>query len=110
MAYVRSNLGWIPESIKKLEPTGLSLQESMGILENAEMKLRAVRGETGEKVYRKFRAVLKRNLGYSTFMAVLKILDREDTDPLQDTSPGKCNLLKSAPVTSCDVERSFFRL
>jgi hypothetical protein len=60
-----------------------------------------------EKLVKKFRAVLKRNLGYSTFMAVLKILDREDTDPLEDISPGKFHLLKSAPVTSCDVERSF---
>jgi hypothetical protein len=35
-------------------------------------------------------------------MAVLEILDKEDTD-----SPGKFHLLKSALVTSCDVERSF---
>jgi hypothetical protein len=70
MAYIHSNFGWIPDSIKKLETTGLSLQESMDILENAEVKLSAVRGETGEKVYRKFQAVLKRNPGYSTFMSV----------------------------------------
>jgi Zn-dependent M32 family carboxypeptidase len=44
MAYVRSKFGWIPDSIKKLETTGLSLQESMDILENAEVKLGAVRG------------------------------------------------------------------
>jgi hypothetical protein len=44
MIYVRSNFGWIPENTKKLETTGLSLQESMGILENAEVKLCAVRG------------------------------------------------------------------
>jgi hypothetical protein len=42
MAYVRSNFGWIPHSIKKLETTGLSLQESMDILENAEVKVGAV--------------------------------------------------------------------
>jgi hypothetical protein len=110
MIYVRSNFGWIPESIKKLETTGLSLQESMGILENAEVKLCAVRGEIGEKAYRKFKAVLKRNPGYSTFMAVGlgKILDGEDTtDPPEDISPGKFHLLKFARVTSCDVERSF---
>jgi hypothetical protein len=37
MAYVRSNFDWIPDNIKKLETTGLPLQESMGILENSEM-------------------------------------------------------------------------
>jgi hypothetical protein len=108
MACVCSNCAWIPDSIKKLETTGLSLQESMDILENAEVKLSAVRGETGEKVYTKFQAVLKRNPGYSIFMAVRKILDAEDTtDPPEDVSPGKFHVLKFAPVTSCDVERSF---
>jgi hypothetical protein len=28
-------------------------------------------------------------------------------DPPEDISPGKFNLLKFAPVTSCDVDRSF---
>jgi hypothetical protein len=88
MAYICSNFPWTPDSIKKLEATGLSLQESMDILDNAEVKLSAVRGETGEKIYRNFQAVLKRNPGYSTFMAILKILDGEDTDPPEDISPG----------------------
>jgi hypothetical protein len=79
----------------------------LDILENAEVKLSAVRGETGEKIYRKFKAVLKRNPGHSTFMAVCKILNRQDTDPHDDIYPGKFHLLKFAPVTSCDVERSF---
>jgi hypothetical protein len=107
MTCVHSNFGWIPHSIKKMETAGLSLQESMDILENAEVKLSAVQGETGEKVYRKFQAVLKRNPAYSTFMALSKILDGEDTDPPEDISPGKFHLLKFAPVTSCDVEMSF---
>jgi hypothetical protein len=76
-------------------------------LENAEVKLSAERGETGEKVYRKFQAVLKRNPGYSTFMAARKIFDGEDTETPEDISPGKFHLLKFTPVTSCNVERSF---
>jgi hypothetical protein len=41
MAYVHSNFCRIPDSIKKLETTGLSLQESMDILENAEVKVKS---------------------------------------------------------------------
>jgi hypothetical protein len=37
-----------------METAGLYLQEPMDILENAEVKLSAVQGETGETVYRKF--------------------------------------------------------
>jgi hypothetical protein len=54
MAHIHSNFSYIPHSIKKLETTGLSLQESMDNLENAEVKLSAVQGQTGEKIYRKF--------------------------------------------------------
>jgi hypothetical protein len=60
----------------------------MDILDDAEVKLSAVRGETGEKIYRKFQAVLKRNPGYSFFMVILKILDGEDTGPPEGISPG----------------------
>jgi hypothetical protein len=42
VAHIHSNFGWIAHSIKKLENTGLSLLESMDILENAEEKLSAV--------------------------------------------------------------------
>jgi hypothetical protein len=45
--------------------------------------------------------------GYSTSMAMRKILEGEDTDPPEDISPGKF-LLKFALVTSCDVERSLY--
>jgi hypothetical protein len=107
MANVRSIFGWIPDSIKKLETTGLSLQESMDILENAEVKLSAVLGETSKKVYRKFQAVLKRNPGYSTFMAVRRIFEGEDTDPPEDISPGEFHILKFVPVTLSGVETSF---
>jgi hypothetical protein len=54
MAYIHSNFGWIPHSIKKLETTELSLQKSMDSLENAEVKLSAVWGETSKKICRKF--------------------------------------------------------
>jgi hypothetical protein len=54
MAYIHSNVGWIARTIKKLETTGLSIQESVNILENSEVKLSVLRGETDEKIYRKF--------------------------------------------------------
>jgi hypothetical protein len=37
-----------------METTGLPLQQSMDISENAKVKLNAVREETGEKIYRNF--------------------------------------------------------
>jgi hypothetical protein len=40
-------------------------------------------------------------------MAIRKILDREDTDPPEDISPGKFHLPKFALMTSCNMERPF---
>lgn len=107
LSYIVSNFGWIAKSIKKLETPGLSLKESMNIIEDAEMKLNTVQGETGMKIVQKFQSVLKRNPGYATFKTVCRILDGEETEVPENISPGKCHLLKYAPVTSCDVERSF---
>jgi hypothetical protein len=39
VAYIRSNFGWLQESIKPLETQGLPLQESMDIMKNASEKL-----------------------------------------------------------------------
>ncbi|KAJ4451509.1 hypothetical protein ANN_02973 [Periplaneta americana] len=61
LAYITSNFGWIPEKIKKLESSGLSLQESMDILEDVKQKLSTVKGEVGINVSRKFQAVIDRN-------------------------------------------------
>jgi hypothetical protein len=38
IAYIRSNFGWLPESIKRLETHGLPLQESVDVMKNASDK------------------------------------------------------------------------
>jgi hypothetical protein len=95
--YIRSNFGFLLESKKRLETQGLPLQESTDITKNASEKLSAVKGEVGESVSTKLQAVLKRNLGFSTFTNVCQVLNG---DP-----PEKIPLLKYASVTSCDVGR-----
>jgi hypothetical protein len=48
--------------------------------------------------------VLKRNPGFSTFTSVCQVLNGDDVDPPEDTSPENIPLLKYTPVTSCDAE------
>jgi hypothetical protein len=66
-----------------------------------------VNGEAGESVASKLQAVLKRNPGFSTFTSVCQVLNGDDVFPPEDIAPEKIPLLKYAPVTACDVERSF---
>jgi hypothetical protein len=53
IAYIRSNFGWLPASIK------LPLQESMDIIKNESEKFSVVKAEAGEIVSTKLQAVLK---------------------------------------------------
>jgi hypothetical protein len=53
VVYIRSNFGWLPENIKRLETQGRLLQESMEIMKNASEKL---------SVGTKLQAVLERTM------------------------------------------------
>jgi hypothetical protein len=78
IAYIRSNFGWLLESIKRLETQGLPRQECMDIMINASEKL-----GVGESAATKLQAVLKRNSGFSTFTNVCQVLSADDVDPLK---------------------------
>jgi hypothetical protein len=107
IVYIRSNFGWLPKSIKRLETQVLPPQESMDIMKNASGKLSVVKRKDGESVCTNLQAVLERNSGFSTFTSVYQVLNGDDVDAAEDNAPEKIPLLKYAPVTSFDVERSF---
>jgi hypothetical protein len=66
-----------------------------------------VKEEAGESVSTKLQAVLKRNPGFSTLTIVYQVRNGNDVDSPEVIVAEKISLLKYAPVTSCDVERSF---
>jgi hypothetical protein len=55
----------------------------------------------------KLQVVVKRNSGYLIFTSVCQIHNGDGVDPPEDIALEKIPLLKCAPVTPCDVERSF---
>jgi hypothetical protein len=66
----------------------------------------------GDNVFAKLQSVLHRNEGYSTICKISGILSGkqaifEKDDP--ELSSNDFTFFKHAPVTSCDVERSFSR-
>lgn len=107
VSYIKTHFGWLPDSIKKLETAGLTLQEAIGIVEEAVNKLNAVQGEVGDKVSTKLNAVLNRNPGYSTLHTIYRICNGETVESIENILPSTIPLYKYAPVTTCDVERSF---
>jgi hypothetical protein len=55
----------------------------------------------------KLQAVLKIKPEFSAFASVCQILHGDDVDPREHIAPEKIPLLKHAPMTFCDVVRSF---
>lgn len=106
-SFVYQNTFWLPDSIKKLETAGLTLQEAMGITEEPVNKLNAVQGEVGDKVSTKLNAVLNRNPGYSTLHTVCHTYNSETVKSVENILPSMIPLHKYALVMTCDVKRSF---
>jgi hypothetical protein len=91
-----------------LETTGLSLQESTDILKNAIVELSVIWGVIGEKIYRKFQAVLKRNPGRSTLRQYTKSSMEKTLTLLRHLSWK----MSSTKICTCDLARCgkvFFR-
>lgn len=69
LAYIKCNLGFITQSISKLENASLLLDESLEIVENTKFKLSQNKGPITEKINNKLKNVLEKNTGLkSMFM------------------------------------------
>jgi hypothetical protein len=86
LIYVRSNFKIICESITQLEKNGLPLTDSIKIVENVFTSL-------------------KKSPGYKFLLELARIFRGEDV-PEHDTKMEEI-YYKFAPITSCEVERSF---
>jgi len=106
LIFIASNYGFLPDSIKKLETSGVLLNEQLSIFSEAEFKCFQVKNARGQKIYEKFKNVIKKNKG----LAILTNIDRALNGALE--KPEKYTLseilsFKYAPTTSVEVERSF---
>ncbi len=109
------NYDFLPESIRRLEERGLSLSEQLEILEDAAMRIRTVKGDTGERITNKLESILRNNTGLSELQYIDRVLRNVATDQetaferLQKLQPDLLGNFKYAPICTCDVERSFSR-
>jgi hypothetical protein len=95
LIYVRSNFKIICESITQLEKNGLPLTDSIKIVENVFTSLKKSPLED----------VTEKNPGYKFLLELARIFRGEDV-PEHDTKMEEI-YYKFAPITSCEVERSF---
>lgn len=107
LAYIKDNFECICESIIKLEKRGLSLKESLYIIEKVRDDIENL--ENGI-FFEKLNKVLNRNVGIQTLIKIKNIIflnKSEYSEYINSLSPTELLSFKFAPVTSSDVERIF---
>lgn len=65
-------------------------------------------GENGAKVVKKMDNILQKNSGYKKLVKINEYHEsNESVDGLDEYEPNELFSFRYAPITSCDVERSF---
>lgn len=109
LAFIKCNFSCISAAITKLETTGVPLGDAIRTFKSIQTKLQAI--PRRKEFLQKFNYVYNKNDGLKTMEKIARIL--EDGAQVQgDTfidglNPSELAAFKYAPVTSCDVERSF---
>ena len=107
LQWVARNLGFLPEIIKRMEEEGLTVQESIGLLDEAGEKVAALKGNTDleakmvERLKAKFDSVVEKNPDIGVIRGMLH--PAMSGEKLSN----ELSLLKYCPVTNVDCERSF---
>lgn len=109
LAFIKSNFECLVTSVNKLQARGMSLDESLEIVESVHIKLKSMRRRT--EFAEKFDRVIARNKGFLVMKEVSTILGTgkatKSDEFIEALSPDELNAFSFAPITSCDVERSF---
>jgi len=66
LTYIKSNFRHLPVNITKLEPSELTLFESIEVVSNTIETLKMANGEVGKEIYDKFQNLIEKNVGYKT--------------------------------------------
>lgn len=107
LAYIKANFKCISVGITKLQFKGLSLNESIDIMESVRSNLDSL---PNKKYLNKMSSVIARNPGYNSILGIRSILfnNCEYADEyIEAVQPEELSFFKWCPTTSCDVERSF---
>lgn len=110
LAFIKANYGNLPKYITTLETSGLLLADAVGINEKLRNEIGIDKSKIGKTIYQKFENVIEKNKGYKAMKNISNILERNTSirdDISEELTADDMAYMKFAPVTSCDVERSF---
>ena len=110
LAFIKAHFSSLSSAITQLESVGMLLSQSLSIVAAARADLAVSSGEPAVSTLAKFDRVLANNTGYTTLQRISRVLLAESErfeEPESELTPSDIANFKFAPITSCDVERSF---
>lgn len=109
LTFIKSHFACLPVAITKLEEKGTLLSEAIEKFKSVRTNLAAI--PRRKEFQAKFDSVHGKNSGLQTLEKIARIIDgdnlAETDDYIKALSPADLSAFKYAPITSCDVERSF---
>lgn len=109
LAFIKSNFECLVTSLTKLQTQGMPLISALEIVESVRTRLQSMRGRT--EFLKKFERVIDRNNGFLQMTEIATILNKgkatKHDEFIDMLSPEELSSFQYAPITSCDVERTF---
>ena len=112
LIYISSNYNYsfLPLLIEGLEKRNLHISESLSMIEKAYINISNSQGDIRKAIEVKFISIIKKNINLKILQEIAKIIDGSDkivSDNVKKLSNHEISCFKFAPVTSCNVERTF---
>jgi hypothetical protein len=106
LQFIQTNFEKIPQCIKFLQGRNIKLSISFNKIEGLFEELKMIEAPITDKLKKKIDAVVSRNLDYHTLKQISMHTGFVD-EPTYAKYQSLIPFFEFAPVTSCDVERSF---
>ena len=110
LSYIKSNFGFLPSTILKLEQRGETLNNYLKLITAADESLNSNSGILAKVIYSKFRNVIDKNTGLHVLNNIANVLSGVSSDletlDYEINQSDLCHFIYAA-ITSVDVERSF---
>lgn len=107
--YIEQKFKDLSKYIKLLETSAMEISKSLKVVQDLSTALDQVREGPAQAVTQKLKTIIDKNVGYSDLCQIRDQLASTENQTHNSDSE-YIQYFKFAPVTSCDVERSFSRL
>jgi hypothetical protein len=112
LAFINTNFNCLAVVIKKLESNDMLLIDSLDSVETVFTELKKSKGNSSQMAFEKLKYVFNKNSGLKKISKISKIINgktltEEESELELNLSPEEISAFKYAPITNCEVERSF---